>query len=167
MKRAMDIALAVLARRPVTCHEIKKRLQDKKIAAEEISQTVSKLTEWGYLDDYRLTMEYCQTRSRRHSRLKIRKDLLQRGLDKVLVDEVLVNFYTQEQELQLCLHLAQQIIEREKQHCARLPRDKAGSRVFPNITPYQKAGAKLARLGYPYEMISKALSSLVNGEIVT
>lgn len=159
----MDIALAVLARRPVTCHEIKKRLQDKKIAAMEITQTISRLTEWGYLDDHRLTTEYCQTRSRCHSRLKIRKYLLLRGVDKVLIDEVLTNFYTQEQEFQLCLHLAQQILERERQYCERLSRDKADSRVFRNISPYQKAGAKLARLGYPYEIINKALSSLLNG----
>jgi regulatory protein len=167
MKTAMNIALAVLSRRTVTCQEMEKRLRDKKYSAGEINETVSRLISWGYLDDPRLIREYCQTYSRRHSRWRIRKDLLQRGLDKSLIDEVLTNYYSQEEEMELCLRLARQVLERERKQRARPLSEKSYSKVFRDITPLHRTGAKLARLGYPYDMISKALSILANEEIVT
>ncbi len=165
MKSAMDIALDILSRRSVTQSEMKKLLRDKKIVPNEIEETINRLIEWGYINDYRLATDYCQTRSGRHSRLKIQNDLCLRGLDKILVDEVLNNFYTLEQELLLCMTLAQQVLERESQRLAKqTTRNKAYSKIPQDILLQHKVCAKLARLGYSYEMINEVLSSLANGK---
>jgi Uncharacterized protein conserved in bacteria len=168
MKSAMDIALNILSRRPITQYEIEKRLRNNKIIPAEITETITRLIDWGYVNDHRFALEYCQLHSARHSRLRIRKDLLLRGLDKILVDEVLSITYTHEQELKLCMRLAQQILERER-HCLakQATRYKAGNKIPMDILLYNKAGAKLARLGYRYEMINQVLDCLANEKIVT
>jgi regulatory protein len=166
MKSAMDIALNILARRPVTRYEIEKRLRDKKITPSEIDETISRLIDWGYINDRRFAAEYCQLYSVRYSKLRIRKDLLLRGLDKVLVDEVLLS-YSNEQELNLCINLAKQILERERFILAKQTTRNRTNKIPQDILLYNKAGAKLGRLGYPYEMITKVLSALVNGKILT
>ncbi|MFZ3101510.1 MAG: regulatory protein RecX [Desulfitobacteriaceae bacterium] len=168
MKSAMNIALDILSRRSVTQYEMEKRLQDKKIAPKESAEIILKLIEWGYINDFRLAMDYCQRRSGRHSRLKIRQDLWLRGLDKILVDEVLDNSYTLEQELQLCMKLAQQILDRESQRFAKQTAcNKAYNKIPQDIFLQHKVGAKLARLGYPYEMINEVLSNSINEKLVT
>ncbi|MDD2233899.1 MAG: regulatory protein RecX [Desulfitobacteriaceae bacterium] len=166
MKSAMDIALNILARRPVTQYEMEKRLRDKKITPAEIADTISRLIDWGYINDRRFAAEYCQLYSVRHSKLRIRKDLLLRGLDKVLVDEVLEISYSNEQELKLCINLAKQILERERSKLAKQTTRNRTNKIPQDILLYNKAGAKLVRLGYPYEMITKVLSTLVNGKIL-
>ncbi len=168
MKSAMDIALDILSRRSVTQYEMEKRLQDKKIAPNEIAEIILKLIEWGYINDFRLATDYCQIRSERHSRLKIRKDMRLRGLDKILVDEVLNSSYTIEQELQQCMNLAQQILARESQRLAQqTAHNKTKNKIPQDILLQHKISSKLARLGYSYEMINDVLSSLANGKLVT
>lgn len=168
MKSAMDLALSILSRRTVTHYELEKYLRDKNVVSEKIIETISRLIDWGYLNDRRLAAEYCQLHSGRHSRLKIRKDLLLRGLDKILVEEVLSTAYPQEQELQLCMALARQIWERER-YCLdkQKRRDKVNNKIPRKILLHNKVSVKLARLGYPYEMINKVLSGLANEKIVT
>jgi regulatory protein len=168
MKSAMAIALNILSRRPVTRYEIEKRLREKKIVSAEIAETISRLIDWGYINDYRFATEYCLLHSVRHSRLRIRKDLLFRGLDKVLADEVLSIAYPHEQEFQLCMSLAQRILERERL-CSdkQTTQDKVNKKNSRRILLLNKTGGKLARLGYPCEMINKVLSSLANEKIVT
>ncbi len=163
----MNIALDILSRRSVTQFEMEKRLQDKKFTSKEIAETILRLIEWGYINDYRLATEYCQTRSGRHSRLKIQKGMRLRGLDKILVDEVLNNSYTLEQELQLCRNQARQISEREIQRLAKQTCNKTYNKVPQDILLQHKVGSKLARLGYSYEMINEVLSNLANGKLVT
>ncbi|HWQ73080.1 MAG TPA: regulatory protein RecX [Desulfitobacteriaceae bacterium] len=168
MKSAMDLALNILSRRTVTRYELEKYLRDKNVVSEKITETISRLIDWGYLNDGRLAAEYCQLHSGRHSRLRIRKDLLLRGLDKILVEEVLSTSYPQDQELQLCMDLARRILERESYRLAKQKmREKVNNKIPRKILLHNKVSVKLARLGYPYEMINKVLSSLANGEIVT
>ncbi|MHB8125503.1 MAG: regulatory protein RecX [Desulfitobacteriaceae bacterium] len=168
MKSAMNIALNILSRRSVTQYEMEKRLKEKKIEPDEIAETILRLIEWGYINDYRLTTDYCQTRSRSHSRLKIRKDLRLRGLDEIFVDEILNNSYTLEQELQLCMNLTQKILKRESQRLAKQTTcNKAYSKIPQDILLQHKVGVKLMRLGFSYEMINEVLLSLANGKLVT
>jgi regulatory protein len=165
MKSAMDIALNILSRRPVTQYEIEKRLRNKKIIPIEITETIERLIDWGYINDYRFAAEYCQLYSSRHSRLRIRKDLLLRGLDRILVEEVLSIFYTPEQELKLCMSLAQQILEREKLRLAK--KTIRNNKIPLDNFLYNNTGVKLGRLGYTYEIINKVLTCLANEKIVT
>jgi len=168
MKSAMDMALNILSRRTVTRYELEKYLRDKNVVSEKITETISRLIDWGYLNDGRLAAEYCQSHSGRHSRLRIRQDLLLRGLDLLLVEEVLSTAYPQEQELQLCMGLARRIWERESYRLDNPKmRDKVNNKIPFQILLCNKVSAKLARLGYPYEMINKVLSGLANGKIVT
>ena len=77
-----------------------RRLEEKLRAAEYpesvIREAVEKLQEAGYLDDGRYALEFVRSHFRDRSRLRIRKDLLDRGIGEALIDRAFVELGEEE-----------------------------------------------------------------------
>lgn len=160
MKSAMEAALDGLSRRAMTCFELEGRLKIKGFSIEEINEVIFRLKEWDYLNDRRFALDFCQMRLKNNSRCKIREGLLRRGLDRALIDEVLEENYSTDQEFERCLILAKQLWEREKQRSERLNFQQTERKPQSDYILLQKVGRKLVQRGYTVEMVGDCLKRM-------
>jgi SOS response regulatory protein OraA/RecX len=85
-----DRALKLLARQESSCRRIRRKLSQRGYESEEIDEAVSRLLEYGYLDDRRYGTRWTEERLRRGpvGRNRLRADLEARGLDGDLAAEI-------------------------------------------------------------------------------
>ncbi|MFQ5464659.1 MAG: regulatory protein RecX [Thermodesulfobacteriota bacterium] len=88
---AMTAAARLLSYRERTVAELTGRLSEKGYDAAEISSTVERLAEKGYLDDRRFAMGLADSRIRnkRWGRARIASDLGSRGVPREIISEVI------------------------------------------------------------------------------
>jgi regulatory protein len=88
--RAYHAALNLLSFQMRTVEEIRRRLARKGFDSEAIDKAVENLTEGGYLDDKSLARDYAgsRVRNRGEGLHRIRRDLLRRGVDSDIVEDV-------------------------------------------------------------------------------
>ena len=187
MKSALEQALDSLARRAMTRQELEKRLRAKEYSDQQIIDAMRRIMEWGYIDDRRLALDYCQTRRQRYSRRRIREELRRRGVDAALIEEAL-DVYSVEEEFKQCLALAEQLWQQEKLKPDREARRPKGTKTeaqnISKLEDYdeadgqrsdqtksarrfhleQKVGRKLLYRGYPYELIHAVLKQIEGKE---
>jgi regulatory protein len=82
---AFDTAAYFLSFKDRTVKEIVDKLTDKGYPEEEIDVAVSKLLDYGYLDDERYASAYFKDNCRRKGVNLIKRELLLRGVDKDVV----------------------------------------------------------------------------------
>jgi regulatory protein len=82
-KGALDRAIDLLARRPLTCAEVRLKLVAEGCDPSEAASAVDRLAAGGVLDDFRLASHYFLTRSERlgHGRGRLLAELERRGID--------------------------------------------------------------------------------------
>ena len=82
-------ALRVLARRPLTVHEIRQRLGRRGHDEEAIRQVVERLLQRNYLNDLELSLQFISTRTARlgQGRARLIRELRQRGVEASLAEQ--------------------------------------------------------------------------------
>lgn len=92
-------ALELILRRPRSTREMQDYAKRKKWEVELTDRILAKLTEKGYVDDEKFTRFWLKARvaSKPISKRKLQAELLQKGVAKTIIDEVLQD-YTSEQE---------------------------------------------------------------------
>ena len=90
LQKALDTAYRLLAGRPHTRAEIKRKLSRKGAGAEIIVQVIDELTRKGYIDEDDMALRWAQAlvRDRLWGPLKISVYLMQKGLGRDLIDQV-------------------------------------------------------------------------------
>ena len=87
---ARDIAFRYLVRREHSCKELRDKLYRKGIPTEVISQAVEELEGEDLVSDLRFAQAFTRSRiSTLYGPLKIRAELMKRGITSVLIDQVL------------------------------------------------------------------------------
>jgi regulatory protein len=89
--RALGIAYASLNRRALTEAEVRRRLEARGIAGATAQATIETLCEQGYLDDERFARLFTQDKREleQWGSERIRRTLLERGIDRDLVEAAL------------------------------------------------------------------------------
>ena len=89
-QRALDAAYRLLAGRPHTRAEIKRKLSRKDAGDEIIAQVLDELGRKGYIDEDGMALRWAQAlvRDRLWGPLKISVYLMQKGLGRELIDQV-------------------------------------------------------------------------------
>jgi regulatory protein len=79
---ALEAAVRQLARRPLTCRELRDRLRKAGYADEEAEEAVARLREQGYLDDHELAVHFITVRAERkgHGPARLVRELEARGV---------------------------------------------------------------------------------------
>ncbi|MBZ5640640.1 MAG: recombination regulator RecX [Acidobacteriia bacterium] len=87
-REALDLALGLVSRRPLTRTEVRDRLVAAGHDPSEASAAVDRLVASGILDDARLASHYLLTRSERlgHGRERLTAELLRRGVEPEVVE---------------------------------------------------------------------------------
>jgi len=87
---ARAIAYRYLARREHACKELRDKLSRRGVPSEVASEAVAELANEGLVSDKRFTEAYTRSRvSRLFGPMKIRAELMKRGIASSLIDEVL------------------------------------------------------------------------------
>ena len=90
LQKALDTAYRLLAGRPHTREEIKRKLYRKGAGADIIVQVLDELARKGYIDEDGMALRWAQAlvRDRLWGPLKISVYLMQKGLGRDLIDQV-------------------------------------------------------------------------------
>lgn len=86
---ALDKSLSYLSVRPRSEHEIDAYLQGKGYLPAAINRVKTRIRELGYLDDAAYCRQYVSENKRRYGRHRLKAELMKRGVERDVVDEVL------------------------------------------------------------------------------
>lgn len=139
-----DCALSLLERCDRTAAEMRRKLREREYSLEDIEKTMEFLEEYRLIDDGEYARRYIRTHSGRKSVRRLRLDLEQKGVGRELIDEAMEDCPVDE-DAQIAFWI------RKKGYVPgdTLDRDQ-----------YRKLTASLARRGYSYESIRRALCQL-------
>jgi len=156
---SLNYALNILSRRNITASKLRKKMAEKGFPEEEIIGTINKLVEWKYLDDYSYAVAYVKAKSQKCSRNKILGELMNHGVAKELIIDVLESFYSEEKEFANCLDLATKIWNNEGVRWNEKFQKKFKNKcVSRKIFFEKKLADKLLTKGFPPNIIKSVLS---------
>ncbi len=139
----MDQALFLLKFRDRSVEEMARRLGEKRFAPDVVARVLARLTELGLLNDAALARGLTETRRRAgQGDLRVRRDLLRRGLPRDKVDAALATPSEEPSADRL-----RRILEKKRAAYARLDR----------ATAYRRAFGALARQGFEPDDIRPVL----------
>lgn len=89
-----EISFRLLSRRMHSASELKRKLLSKKYPAERIDEAIGELIERHYLDDEKFAEKYADEKMKnsRTGIIKIRGELLAKGVDKGIIERVMVKY---------------------------------------------------------------------------
>ncbi len=95
--RARDAAVHLLAHRPRTTTELRRKLLQKDYPDDTVESVIRTLTVEGLIDDYVFATEFVEqrVRGRRHGTVRIRSELLKRGISASVIDSAIRRGSTQ------------------------------------------------------------------------
>jgi regulatory protein len=154
--RTMQRAVKLLAAKPRSVAELRERLLEKEWTSSEIVEAVlSKLSEYGYLNDERFAFGYASSKVRQKpvGRQRLKRDLQMKKVSKETADEALRLLFQETSE--------EELIDRAIERRTRL-------RGLPKTRAEVKSLIDhLMRQGFSYDLISgkvRELSSAALGE---
>jgi regulatory protein len=138
-QRCLDKAFLLLSIRMQTEHELWEKL-GKKSEKADIYRVLCRLKELGYVDDPKFASMWVESRSNSRGPGLLRTELIKKGIKKDIIDSALSDY---DKETQI-LAAKRAILAKDK----------------PDLTPdvrFKKLGGLLARRGFSYDIIKKAL----------
>ena len=119
-----DRALGLLSRRSHFRRQLEEKLRARGYAPDEVSETLGRLTDYGYLDDPRVALEYVETRLRRGpiGRRRMRLELEKRGATAAAVEDALESGYAERSDLDTAREAAVRWLRRGGGEIDRLAR---------------------------------------------
>lgn len=146
--KAKNMAFRYLSYRDRTQKEMRDYLNKKEYHQSIVELVIKYLLEKQYLNDERFTQMYIEGKSKNNNYgpKKIKFDLLNKGIDKVLIDEALQDFDEDMEE----------IIELVNKKYSKL-KDADYNKQYNSI------GGFLARKGHSYDTIKKVIQAFRSG----
>ena len=140
---SMQAALKLLSRKPRSIHEIIEGLQNKQHTEAAIAETVSRLIEWGYLNDSKFAEDWITGRLRNKPMgpLRLRKELEEKGISSTIIDSKLEERFDSQTEFEIAHQLAIFYLNKPSAN-------------------WSKAAGFLERRGFSCETINAVLDSL-------
>jgi regulatory protein len=145
-------AVHFLKFRPRSTKEIRDHLLKKKASPDVIEKIVATLTEQKFLNDYDFARWWIESRARFRpkGRRIIELELKQKGIAKDTIEEVMEGEKSED-------------VPDEKEQLHRLIEQKLPKyKDLPRFEIYQKLGAFLARRGYDWDEIKRAIDSALS-----
>ena len=152
-RKTFERAVKLLAAKPRSVGELRERLLRGKNTNEEVVETViSRLREYGYLDDERFAFSYAsyKVKQRPIGRRRLERDLKFRKIDNAVAGEALEMVFTETPEEQL---IDQAIAKRLRIRGKPKNRVEAKS-LFDH----------LLRQGFEFELVSEKIRSLTTDD---
>jgi len=146
--KALDKAFLWLGIRPRSRFEIKQKLKEKGFDEEVIKKTIKKLKELNYLDDEKFARAWVEDRklNQPKGRYFIYSELKQKGVNKEIIEKVLDETYSKEEEFELALKLAK--------------KKKAALKNLEPYNLYQKLANYLIQKGFSWGMVKEVWETI-------
>lgn len=98
-QRAKERALFLIQKTEQTTEQIRKKLKMNYYSDEVIEQVINFLEEYRFLDDERYIKQFVSCKENKYSIRVIKEKLMQKGIDKKLIDSVLKDLENKEEEV--------------------------------------------------------------------
>lgn len=146
---AKNSALNYVSYKPRTMYQIQQKLQKAKYDQEVIDATLKFLEDFGYLDDYKFAKEFVEhsIKTKKSSILKIKNDLVAKGIKREIIDDVLLELQNSEAEIENALSLAKK-------------RLKIMSQGKKKKNQLEYIGQYLFRKGFDWNTINRVLEAI-------
>lgn len=145
-KRAKLRAMNLLKARPYTVRQLTDKLKQGGYPDSIVEKAVSYVKSYGYLDDRRYASDYTETYKTSKSRAKIKNSLLQKGIDKQIIEECMEEIYADDTN------------DLEREQINRYIKKKNFNVADASFEEKQKFSAFLYRKGFQIDAIRNALS---------
>ncbi len=154
LRKYLDLVYRYLAIRNRSKKEIRDYLTKKNATPELIEQVISRLTEQKFLNDEAFARSWVQYRGRLRpiGKRLLQIELQQKGIAKELIEEILGE---ENEELTDELTQAKSIIVKRMEKMQGYPRQEI----------YNKVGAFLARRGFGWDIIKKAIDDYLENRV--
>ena len=148
IKRANDYAFKLLSYRPRSINEIRNRLKKKDYSSKVILEVIKNLKRLKFLNDKEFAKMWMENRIRTRpmGRYRLKQELIQKGIDKNLVEKTLSN-YREEEEIELARELTQRKLRRS--YCS-----------LNRLTAQRRLYGFLQRRGFSYDTIQEVMKEL-------
>ena len=147
LSKCKDSALKTIERSYKTEKEIRDKLLNKEFDEETVEKTINFLKEYTFIDDLKFTKMHVKDRIRTQGRNKIKYALIQKGVNKYLVDEVLEELDRNDEEERALLIC-------EKKYLSICKREEDDFKIKNKLIRYM-----LGR-GYEYEVARNVVSKI-------
>lgn len=138
---SFDRALSVLEKGMKTEKGVRDFLLQKGYPEECVARSIEKLKEYGYINDEFFAESYIKTYSSNKGKKKIKYELINKGVDKQIIDEKLNDLIEEEEEFEVCKTMAKKYLR---------------NKVIDGKTR-NKLSNHLASKGFGYDIISKVV----------
>lgn len=147
IRKAFNKGLNFLSYQMRSEHEVKKKLSSLEFGEAVILEAIQKLKSYGFLNDESYSKALLDTKkaTMKKGPRAIRQDLIKKGIDKHLQDEVLETF-SHEEQVKLATQLAEKVIRSEKK--------KTPAQVKAKIQDF------LMRKGYSFAIVDEVLGQV-------
>lgn len=147
LKRAKTAGIKYLARRSRSRREVQTYLHKKEYSPSAISSALAYLADLGYINDRQFAEDWGRSRieSRRFGKLRIRQELLQKGLDEGLIASTLEKLFSETDEIQLARSCAEKCLP-----------SLAG---LDQVKKKRRLAQRLQRKGFPYDIIRNIIET--------
>ncbi len=147
-------AFDYLSRRLHSAYELKNKLKLKGYRGDFITDILNELKENGYLDDQKFSMQFAEEKSffKNWSRAKIKVELKKKGIDRDIINSVLAFNNEEDSEFSNAQCIAEKKLKSLKSR--NIPIDEIEKKLF----------SFLSQRGFDYELIVKAVSSILGKE---
>lgn len=147
-------AFRLLGRRMHSATELRRKLWNKDYESELINEVIEDLQKNGYLDDKEFIRAFVaeKTNSKSWSTKKVKNELLKRGIDNKLIDEMLKG----------------QASESEIENASKLARKKYDQLIKKKLEPKElrnKLSAFLFSKGFDYDLIKEVCSKIIKNQV--
>lgn len=147
-QEAKQYLFRLLSRRLYSSTEVKKKLTDRGYDPELIKKVITEFLNQGWLDDTQFATQWVESRLRFKPRgiSLIRRELMLKGIEKEIIEEVLSKHIDSESEYKLALAA----LNKKKNYTAEKDPFKRKRKIY----------AYLARKGFNLEIIEQAMNQL-------
>lgn len=150
--KAREIALGYLDYGLKSRKEVEKKLKTKEISEDVINSTLDSAESYGYIDDENFTKTFINEKIRSKGRFKVIKDLMDKGIEKEIIDEA----FTDEMEDKEYTYL---LTATEKKYSALKNREEDIRKIKEKLMRF------LLSRGYDYENIKRAMEEVLSNEM--
>lgn len=148
IKLAFEKGLDFLSRQMQTKKILSDKLLNKGFSPEVIAAAIQKLEEYKYVDDELYAKQFIQ-QSTKKSKRELKDKLQQKGISKEIISRNLEE-YGRDDEFEVCLYHAQKYIK---------------NKTIVEQKDIQKFYASLARKGFDFATIKKAVKAVLNKDL--
>ena len=142
---SFDRALSVLEKGMKTENGIRDYLLQKGYPEECVDRSITKLKEYGYINDESFTESYIKTYCLSKGRKKIRFELINKGVNKQIIDQKMEELLEEGEEYESCKSLGRKYLKN------KIVDEKTKNKVYNH----------LISKGFGYDVISKVVRELL------